>query len=539
MTEKKTIGIIVLILLFGFLLRTAYFLHTLQDIDEGSHAAVAATLMNGGLPYLNAVNNKPPGIFFVYKITFSLFGRYNMTAVHLVAFIWTLATGIVLSILARNLGGRSAALCALLFYLTFTAALYPKMIAANSEIFMALPYSLGVLLLWYASVRGKPYLYFAAGFISGLAPLFKQIGGVIVVALLVYLLVVLPLRHGRNRILPGIFAGVYYGIGFAVPTAIVAFLFHRSGILTSWIFWNLTYASRYISTGNRALSFPAQLLAEFVPFVLSTLILWALALVWIKSVFANRHQPEHSSQSDFPIFIALWFIVSTLATMLGTRMYGHYFIQILPSLALMASLYAGKLFAESHRLHAKAWRYAVLTLTIVPGLIFAGMAAAYESTTDTWREIRPDFRPATDYIGSHTRPDDRIFVWGWFTPIYVYSRRAPSTRFVFTTMHTGYRRGDDPDEEDRSDIVWAAVPEAWPMLEEDLQRDPPELIIDTSPGNYHDFGRYPLKAYPILRHYVDRNCRLEKSIAGMDIYRCGRGRREVDWRSAGQSPKWK
>jgi hypothetical protein len=91
-------------------------------------------------------------------------------------------------------------------------------------------------------------------------------------------------------------------------------------------------------------------------------------------------------------------------------------------------------------------------------------------------------------------------------------------------MLTGYKRGNDPNESDRADITWIAVPEAWPMLETDLKRDPPELIVDTSPGNYHDFGRYPIKDYPILRSFVDENCRLEKSIAGTDIYRCGNKR---------------
>jgi 4-amino-4-deoxy-L-arabinose transferase-like glycosyltransferase len=524
MTRRKIIGIVVLIILFSFLLRFAYFVHTLQDIDEGSHAAVAATLMNGGLPYLNAVNNKPPGIFYIYKITFLLFGRYNMTAVHMVTFFWTLATATVLSALAGKLGGKNAALCALLFYMTFTAALYPKMIAANSEIFMALPYTLGVLLLWQASVRGKGYLYFIAGFVSGLAPLFKQIGGVLVVALLLYLLVIIPIRHGRSRVIPGIAASISYGIGFAAPAAIVAFLFHRYGVLNDWIFWNLTYAKRYISTGNKTLSFPSQLLAEFVPFVLATLILWLLALLWIRSVLFDRPIRGKSPEYNFAIFIVAWLTVSTVATMPGSRMFGHYFIQILPPLSLMAALLAGEFFSEPRQPRAKAWRCAILALTIVPGLIFAGMAVAYESTTDTWSEIHPDFRPAAEYIRSHTRPEDRIFVWGWFTPIYVYSQRAPSTRFVFTTMHTGYRKGNDLNEDDRADIAWAAMPEAWPMLEQDLDRDPPELIIDTSPGNYHDFGRYPLRDYPVLRNYVDRCCQLEKSIAGMDIYRCGQNR---------------
>lgn len=520
MEWKKKTGIIALILLFGFFLRIPYFLHTMQDIDEGSHAAVASALLNGGLPYVDGVNNKPPGIFYVYLVIFFLFGEYNMIAVHMVTFLWTIATAVILSTLANKLGGEKAALFALLFYLTFTAALYPKMIAANSEIFMALPYSLAALLLWHACSGEKGYLYFVAGFVSGTAVLFKQVGGAVAGAVLLYLLAVIPLWNGKKRILPGIAASVSYGIGFILPLAIVMILFHRIGVLGDWIFWNIVYPSRYIEAGSATLNFLSQAGIEFVPFVLSTIILWVLASLWMKGIIAGRHISGSSSVSLYPVFIILWLAVSTVVTLLGKRMYGHYFIQILPPLTLMAALIAGRFYMEPRESRRKAWIYATLALTIIPGFSFTGMAVAFEAATDTWGELRPDFRPAAEYIKKHTNPQDKIFVWGWFTPIYVYSERAPSTRFVFTTMHTGYRKGNDSDEKDRADIAWLAVPEAWPMLEADLNEDPPELIVDTSPGNYHDFGRYPLKDYPILRRFVDKNCRLETSIAGTDIYRC-------------------
>ncbi|MBN1569533.1 MAG: hypothetical protein JXA73_16940 [Acidobacteria bacterium] len=105
MVKKRTAGIIALILLFGFFLRIPYFFHTMQDIDEGSHAAIATALLNGGLPYIDAVDNKPPGIFYVYLVTFFLFGKYNMAAVHMVTFLWTIATAAILGILAKKLEG--------------------------------------------------------------------------------------------------------------------------------------------------------------------------------------------------------------------------------------------------------------------------------------------------------------------------------------------------------------------------------------------------------------------------------------------------
>jgi len=519
----KTGGLIVLIVLFGFLLRTPYFFHRMQDNDEGCHAAIAATLMDGGLPYVNGVDNKPPGIYFIYLVTFYLFGKYNMIAVHMVAFFYTLATAIILSILARKLGGKNAGYFCLLFYLTFTAALYPKMIAANTEIFMALPYSLAVLILWHAYIRESGFLYFLSGFVAGLSPLFKQVGGVEIAAVFAYLLFVIPILFGKKKIRSSIVACLQYGIGFILPIGIVAFLFYKKGILADTIFWIITFPQHYINAGYAHLNFLRQIIEEFVPFVLSTIILWILAFIWIKRTSADLHNEKRSFDSPFSLFLILWLISSTLVTFIGKRMYGHYYIQILPSLCLIASFLAGKLICSQQYSHGKYWKPAIYSLTIIPAIVFLGMALFFEGTTGTYWGMQPDFRPATEYIKAHTNPQDKIFVWGWLTPVYVYSERTPATRFIFTTLLTGYKKGNDPNESDRGDISWVSVPESWPMLQSDLIHTPPKLLIDTSPGNYSYFGRYPIKDFPILRSFVEKNCHPEKSLAGMDIYRCGNG----------------
>ncbi len=64
------------------------FFHRLLDGDEAIYGSIAA-LMNGGAPLSaeGGVDNKPPGILWVYAATFRIFGTYQMTAVHLVALL--------------------------------------------------------------------------------------------------------------------------------------------------------------------------------------------------------------------------------------------------------------------------------------------------------------------------------------------------------------------------------------------------------------------------------------------------------------------
>jgi 4-amino-4-deoxy-L-arabinose transferase-like glycosyltransferase len=518
-SRKKQIGIIALIILFGFLLRTPYFFHTMQELDEGSHAANAVILMNGGLPYIDAVNNKPPGIFYIYFLIFLLFGKYNIFAVHLVTFFWMLATALVLAVLAYKAGGRAAAILTLLFYVTFTTVFAPNMLSADTEIFMALPYSLTALLLWQALAGKKGYLFFLSGVAAGLTPLIKQVGGVEVAAVAVYLLI-LPLLSGKERWFASLKATLQFGIGCILPAAATGLLFYRYGILDDAVFWTIKFPVHYVQQGSAQLDFMSQIRVEFFQFALSTIILWILCFFWIKLAVTDCRRPEKPPHG-FDVFLILWLISSIAATLVGNRMYSHYFIQILPPLCLIAALRAAPYFVGESSGGGKYWKIAIVTLTVLPGIIFTCMAIPYEVVTTSWGGPKPDFRLATEYIKAHTDPEDKIFVWGWFTPVYVYTKRTPASRFVFTTTQTEYKAGDDPEvEKDRSDKLWVQVPESWPMLMADLERNKPRMIIDTSPGDYHDFGRYPIKDFPMLRDYVEHNCRLEAQIAGMDIYGC-------------------
>jgi hypothetical protein len=59
-----------------FVVHLPSFFHRLMDGDEAVYGSIAA-LMNGGarLYAEGGVDNKPPGIFWVYAATFDVFGR--------------------------------------------------------------------------------------------------------------------------------------------------------------------------------------------------------------------------------------------------------------------------------------------------------------------------------------------------------------------------------------------------------------------------------------------------------------------------------
>src|SRR6267143_2319740 len=98
------------------------FFHRVMDGDEAIYGSIAALMNLGGRLYAEGgVDNKPPGIFWVYSVTFHLAGNYQMTAIHAIGLIVMLATCGLLLVLGRSLYGVRAGLLAALIYGVLTA----------------------------------------------------------------------------------------------------------------------------------------------------------------------------------------------------------------------------------------------------------------------------------------------------------------------------------------------------------------------------------------------------------------------------------
>src|ERR1700680_4322639 len=77
------------------------FFHRLLDGDEAIYGSIAALMNTGAQLYADGgVDNKPPGIFWVYAGVFHLTGTYQMAAVHFVGLLVMAATCALLFITA-------------------------------------------------------------------------------------------------------------------------------------------------------------------------------------------------------------------------------------------------------------------------------------------------------------------------------------------------------------------------------------------------------------------------------------------------------
>ena len=76
-------------------------------------------------------------------------------------------------------------------------------------------------------------------------------------------------------------------------------------------------------------------------------------------------------------------------------------------------------------------------------------------------------------------------------------------------VHAGRDEAVDPSMID---------PQIWTWFFRDVKKNAPKFIVDTAPAGVRSSDRTPMKKYPRLEHYVQKNYRFDRTIDDYDIY---------------------
>src|SRR5207247_10664911 len=89
-----------------------------RPIDsEAMYSVVANEIVDGGRPYADAVERKPPLLFWTYAAVFKIAGKFNWKAIHIVALVWTLCAMAALYVIGCELFDRNTGSIAAFLYI--------------------------------------------------------------------------------------------------------------------------------------------------------------------------------------------------------------------------------------------------------------------------------------------------------------------------------------------------------------------------------------------------------------------------------------
>ena len=393
--------------------------------DEGEYAYAGQLLLQGIPPYELAYNMKLPGTYFAYAAGMALFGQTS-SGIHLLLLVANAVTIVFVFLLGRQLSGPIAGLVACASYGLMSVSTAVLGTAAHATQFVVLFAVPGTWLLWRAIQSGRRGICFGAGLLLGLALVMKQQGmffGIFgLVVLIGHEMTDGRTGNARRRL-------VWYVCGLALPFLVVCAGLACAGAFHQFWFWTFDYAKVY-ATGTslgEGFGYLSAYLHDQFQFFAG---FWVLALAGLVVALRN---PDGRRQ----IVFALGFLfMSCLATAPGLYFRQHYFVLILPALALIVGLAVDFLQSALPR------RRKVLPLLLVLGVmgwdVYLQRWAFFELSPARLSQVIYGDNPLVEsqlvarHIRENSPADARVAVIGSEPQIYFYARRHSVTGYIYT-----------------------------------------------------------------------------------------------------------
>jgi 4-amino-4-deoxy-L-arabinose transferase-like glycosyltransferase len=420
-----------LIILFSIIIRLR-LLDVPLERDEGEYAYIGQLILEGTPPYTEAYNMKFPGIYFIYAGILWLFGETN-TAIHFCLLIVNILSIILLYIFGRTayddwVGSASACAFALL-----SMSYHVQGFWANAEHFI-LPFVISANILLLYGLRKKRTIHIViSGVLFGCAALVKQHGAFFCLFGFAALFIFLWQNNALDKKVRIKYVLVYL-TGVIIPPLLCFFYFLNAGILDKFYLWTFIYAKEYSSL-MPSIDIKYNLIGGFQSIFHFASLIWIIAGAGLVALFSSKYSKE-------PGFLIIGLLIAgIIASSIGFYFRPHYFILILPAVAL--------LFGVGIRFIFQLFSIASLSVVRYLPPVFI-LAVSILGTIASHRDVLFQFSPAqvtairygnnpflfssmiAEIIKNETSKEDRIAIIGNEPQFLFHSQRRSATSFIYT-----------------------------------------------------------------------------------------------------------
>lgn len=436
--------------------------------DQGTFAYGGTAILHGERPYIDFWDIKPPNIFYAYAGAFALFGK-SVFAIRLDAYLNALLTiGLIFTLasrLYRNTPWRhiSGVMASLAFVLQFYVM--GDWNTAQVEDY-SLPWLIGAVLLAVPprTKRTERHLLLRAslaGLFVSVATFYKYPNALFVVVLCAAVWLYTEQRdHWR-----GVGAAL---AGFAFGCSLHILYLGLTGELTT--LWHITTTSTANYVGNNysgTFTVQQNLRTAFTNMDL----LWVVVGLIGWSFWGTDHHPR--AKHTPAVFVAsmlllLALFIGLMIVQFQNKGYTYHYWVLMPWADLLIGAGIGHVARVLHQLDTMPrGNNAALVVILLAALSYVWTSSGpLQARAKEFGQILKGQRPANGYIANdtlanyveeHTRPSDRIFIFGFEPYVYWKTGRRPATRFL-NTIHFKPNGVPLRERTELVDSLWANPP---------------------------------------------------------------------------------
>lgn len=415
---KKDFKWVAFFILIAIFLRFFSFFPSLLDHDESTYMIIGNELLKGKLLYSDITDTKPVGTFMIYAGLQYLFGYSIFMKRLFVAVVVGLTSFLIYRGSCKLFKNKHAALAAGIIYIFYTSLWIYHGLSPNTELYFNLT-TIAALLLF---LKGGNKSFFRAGLVMGVGFMLKYMVLLDYGAFMLFFFL-MALKKEYCRVgFKMFFPYLLSGLGFLMPFAFTALYFYLAGRFDD--FYYITFVVPGFYRSSPSISNFLVMLGDVTFRFFPITFFFFYALISKQCLLVKEQK----------YFFLLWILMILIAMLVPGKDFGHYTIQLMLPVSLIAGLFFHSRLELKGALNFVFRKKSGLIILIAFVIII--QVVDYSSFI-----YKPDqHKEVARYLKENLKDEEIVFVSN-YEPIvyYLLKQNSPTKYLLFSEKHTSFR----------------------------------------------------------------------------------------------------